>query len=362
MEVSKRKCHFMNIDLLKKYFNNKCTSVEVEEIILWFKDNAGGLDGRSMLKQLWNEVEESEVHNVNFDHLLDKIHHRINIENSKKKFPRDKSIKNVVRPLFPILTKVAAILFIPLLLGSLYYYSKNIRELNQEPIYSEITSPNGSRTSFKLPDGSKVWLNNGSSLRFPIRFTGKYRILELSGEAYLEVAHNSEMPLVVRTGDLQVMVHGTKFNVMAYPEDENIAVTLESGSISLQRVVENHVKDLIKLEPKQHAVFNKVQKELSYMTIKPEKFTSWKDGKLIFIDDPINLIMNRLERWYNVDIELKDKELSKYTYTATFTDESLKQILDLLRVATPIECQIIPSRKLEDGTFSKKKVIINLKK
>ena len=350
----------MNIDLLKKYFNNKCTSVEVEEIILWFKDNAGGLDGRSMLKQLWNEVEESEVKNVNFEHLLDKIHHRINIADSKKKFPRDKSINNVVRPLFTLLTKVAAILFIPLLLGSLYYYSKNIRELDQEQIYSEITSPNGSRTSFELPDGSKVWLNNGSSLRFPIRFTGKYRILELSGEAYFNVTHNSEMPLIVRTSDLQVMVHGTEFNVMAYPEDENIAVTLESGNVSLQRVDENHVKNLIKLKPNQHAVFNKKQKELSYMTVKSDKYTSWKDGKLIFIDDPIDVIMTRLERWYNVDIELKDEELSKYTYTATFTDESLKQILELLRVATPIKCKIINSKKLKDGSFTKKRVIISL--
>ncbi len=357
-----KKKNFMNIDLLKKYFSNNCSADEVEEIVLWFKNNAGGVNGRTILKRLWDEIEESEVKKVNFENLLDKIHHRINIENSKKKFSGNKSIINKVQPFIILLTKVAAILFIPMLLASLYYYNKSNIALNQEQIYSKITSPNGSRTSFELPDGSKVWLNNGSSLRFPIQFTGEYRILELSGEAYFDIAHNSKMPLVVRTGDLQVMVYGTKFNVMAYPEDENIAVTLQSGSISLQKLNKDHTQSLIKLKPNQHAIFNKKHQELSYMDIKPDKFTSWKDGKLIFIDDPIDVIMSRLERWYNVDIELKDEGLSKYTYTATFTDEQLEQVLKLLKVATPIKCKITPSRKLEDGTFSRKKVLIRLKK
>ncbi|MEN8122723.1 MAG: FecR domain-containing protein [Bacteroidota bacterium] len=352
----------MDIDLLKKYFSNNCSPDELEEIISWFKNNAGGIDGRAVLKQLWEELEEEEVQKVNFDHLLDKIHHRINIESSKKGFSQTYVKNNLKGVVINFLIKAAAVLFIPLLLGSLYFYNKAINELKQEQIYSEITSPNGSRTSFELPDGSMVWLNNGSSLRFPTRFTGDYRLLEISGEAYFKVVHNKEMPLIVRSHDLQIKVHGTEFNVMAYPEDENIAVTLQSGSISLQKVNKNRIQNLIKLKPNQHAIFNIKQQELSYMDIKPDKFTSWKDGKLIFIDDPIDVIVDRLERWYNVDIELKDKELSKYTYTATFTDEQLEQVLSLLKVATPIKYKIIKSEKLKDGSFSKKKVIIALKR
>jgi len=352
----------MDIDLLKKYFNNNCSPIELDEIVLWFKENAGDLNGRSMLKQLWDEIEDSKVKDVNFNHLLDKIHHRINIENSQKKISADKSRKGMITPLIRFLTKAAAILFIPLLLGTVYYYKKTEKELNQGQIYSEITSPNSSRTSFDLPDGSKVWLNNGSSLRFPVRFTGKYRIVELSGEAYFEVTHNQDKPLIVKSNDIQVKVHGTEFNVMAYPEDENITVTLKSGSISLQSVIGDYVKDLIMLKPRQQAVYNKKQKRLSYMNTIPEKFISWKDGKLIFIDDSMGVIISKLERWYNVDIELKDKELSKYTYTATFTDEQLPQVLNLLKVATPISYKSIKRKKLEDGSFSKKKVIISAKK
>jgi len=303
-------------------------------------------------------LEETENQKVNFDHLLDKIHHRINIEDAKKRYSHTKRKNGTQGRIINFLVKAAAVLFIPLLLGSLFLYNKAISELNQEQIYSEITSPNGSRTSFELPDGSKVWLNNGSSLRFPIRFTGDYRELELMGEAYFEIVHNQNKPLIVKSADLQVIVHGTKFNVAAYPEDDNIAVTLQSGSISLQKLNKKHIQNLIKLKPNQHAVYNKDKKELTYMNIKSEKFTSWKDGKLIFIDDSIDEIMKRLERWYNVDIELKDKELSKYTYTATFTDEQLEQVLDLLKIATPIQYKIIRSKKLKNGSFTKKRVII----
>ena len=352
----------MNTELLKKYFNNTCTTYEVDEVILWFKNSANGLNGRTVLNQLWNELEEQEIKNVDFDNLLDKIHHRINIENTQKIQIEDKKNGTILKRIIPYFYRVAAVFFIPLLFLSLYYYYKTEGFENQEPIYSEITSPNGSRTSFELPDGSKVWLNNGSSLKFPIRFTGDYRKIELVGEAYFYVAHNQEKPLIVKTRDIQVKVHGTEFNVMAYPDEENVYVTLEKGSISLEK--ENNKKEinsLIMLKPNQQAIFNNQENKLSYKTINPTKYTAWKEGKLIFIDDPINEIMRRLERWYNVDIELKDSELSEFSYTATFTNESLNQILYLLKLATPIDYKIIESKKLKDGSFTRKKVTITMK-
>jgi len=241
---------------------------------------------------------------------------------------------------------------------SLYYYSKDILH-PEKPIYSEIISPNGSRTTFELPDGSKVWLNNGSSLKFPIRFSGNQRVLELRGEAYFQITHNKDMPLVVKTNDIQVMVHGTEFNVMAYPKDDDLTVTLVNGSVSMQKMKRNNeTKELFRLKPNQQAVYNIINSEIYYMTVDPEKYISWKNGKLIFIDDPIDVVMQKLERWYNVEIKLKDKDLSKITYTATFTDETLQQVLYLLKMATPIEYKIHPSHKLNDGSYSKRKIDI----
>ena len=336
-------------------------SSEVDEVVEWFKTNASDSNGRMVLKQLWEEVEESPVNDVDFNQLLDKIHHRINIENSLT-VKEENNQKKIIKPFFSFVVKMAASLFIPLLAISLYYYSNN--KVNSENIvYSEITSPNGSRTSFELPDGSKVWLNNGSSLRFPNKFTGSCRVLELKGEGYFDIAHNDKMPLVVKSGNVQVMVHGTEFNVMAYPNDNDISVTLVKGSVSLQKITKNNeVKNILTLKPNQQAIYDKMDNKVDYMKINPEKFTSWKNGKLIFIDDSIDVIMEKLERWYNVDIEINDKELSKITYTATFTDETLQQILYLLKMATPVEYKIHQSHKLNDGSFSRRKVEIFCKK
>jgi ferric-dicitrate binding protein FerR (iron transport regulator) len=351
----------MNIELLKKYINNHCTPEEVDVVIEWFKENASDSDRRAVLKELWENIEEEEVNDVDFNHLLDKIHHRINVERSIKVNQTHHTEKNVIRPFFSFMVKVAASLFIPLLAISLYFFSRDA-SFAEKQIYSEITSPNGSRTFFELPDGSKVWLNNGSSLKFPTKFTGNSRLLELKGEGYFEIVHNDKMPLIVRSGEVQVMVHGTEFNVLAYPDDRDVSVTLVKGSVSLQKICEsNKVKNILTLKPSQQAIYDKTDNEVDYMKIDPKKFTSWKDGKLIFIDDSIDVIMEKLERWYNVEISLKDKELSKITYTATFTDETLQQVLYLLKMATPIEYKIHSSHKLNDGSYSKRKVDIYYK-
>ena len=348
----------MSIELLKKYFNNQCNPSEVDEVIEWLSVNAKGYKGRKVLKQLWEEVEESPIDNVDFNQLLDKIHHEINLKNNNSPDRFQTNKKGKLKTLVSWSIKIAASLFIPLLMLSLYYYSKDILH-PEKPIYSEIISPNGSRTTFELPDGSKVWLNNGSSLKFPIRFSGNQRVLELRGEAYFQITHNKDMPLVVKTNDIQVMVHGTEFNVMAYPKDDDLTVTLVNGSVSMQKMKRNNeTKELFRLKPNQQAVYNIINSEIYYMTVDPEKYISWKNGKLIFIDDPIDVVMQKLERWYNVEIKLKDKDLSKITYTATFTDETLQQILELLKIATPIDYKIFKNHKLNDGSFSKKKVEI----
>jgi ferric-dicitrate binding protein FerR (iron transport regulator) len=351
----------MDIELLKRYFSNNCSPEEVDEVFRWFKNNAGSLGGRSLMKQIWDKVESREVEEVDFENMLNKIHHRINVAEAEKEFTR-KITRQGLQVLLNGFMKVAAILFIPLLVISLNFYYTKINE-DKDVIYSEVSSPFGSRTSFELPDGSKVWLNNGSTLRFPVRFNGKYRELELTGEAYFDIAHNEKQPLIVKTGGIGVKVLGTKFNVMSYADDQNIEVTLKSGKVAIQKLFKNGgSKNLLVLKPDQQAIFNKKEKSIKYRNINAEKYTSWKDGKLIFINDPIDLIMKRLERWFNVDIILKDKELSNFTYTATFTDEQLTQVLNLLQVATPINYKIIPSHKLKDGSYTRQKVIISIKK
>jgi transmembrane sensor len=360
----------MDKELFTRFITNQCTNNEIDKVIKWFQDDAGTIDGRAFLKQIWNETEHTDTHHsVDYERILDKIHHDVNLARSNKR----KLISQVGMPqkklklrFISVLTKIAAILFIPLLLYFMYTYNKDKSYVSEiikpVPLYTEITSPLGSKIYLELPDGSKVWLNHGSRMKFPQKFTGNSRTVELIGEGYFQIAHNEQKPFIVKTGEIQVLVKGTEFNLMAYPNDAVIETTLKSGKLILQREIsDGRIQQIFEMKPNHHVTYLKNEKELKYSVENPDKYISWKDGVLIFRNDPIDDIIKRLSRWYNVDIQLKNQELSKYTYTATFVDESLPQILELLEIATPVTYTISKREKLPDGIFSKRKIIIQLK-
>ena len=352
----------MDIDLLRKYFQNDCSEDEVNKIISWFKDIKNNSNDKAVFEQAWDELKDfSDSDRVNFNELLDKIHHKINLDDSTKTnlYLKPRFSRRVLN----IIIKAAAILFIPLAIYSLYQNSNVTGLLNTDHVYTEVFAPNGSRTSFNLPDGSKVWLNNGSSLKFPTKFSAKRRVVELSGEAYFDVTHNENKHFIVKTGEIQVVVYGTEFNVMAYNDDKSVEIALKEGSVSLNKELNNgSTKQLLKLKPNQYAVFNKESNEVTYNTGDISKYIAWKEGVLTFENEKLDVMAKRISKHFNIDFEIEDKELVKYSYTATFVDETVPQILDLLKLATPIEYEIIKGGKLKNNTYSKTKVIIRKKR
>ena len=163
--------------------------------------------------------------------ILDKIHHDINLARSNKLIQDadQKAVRNKRRNYFmKFLTKAAAILFIPLL-GLWVYTLYNNRYSNHEQAsffqsYSEVYSSADAISMVRLSDGSKVWLNHSSSLKYPNIFQGKTRTVELRGEGYFEVSHNSKIPFIVNAGEIQIQAIGTAFNILAYPEDDRIEI------------------------------------------------------------------------------------------------------------------------------------------
>jgi ferric-dicitrate binding protein FerR (iron transport regulator) len=181
----------------------------------------------------------------------------------------------------------------------------------------------------------------------------------LSGEAYFKVTHNPEKPFVVKTNGMNITALGTEFNVLVYPDENNIETTLVNGKVKIEKHTENGgLKNVGIMVPGQHVNYNKLTNEIWSETGNIERYISWKEGKLVFKDESIVKVTNKLSRWYNVEFEFADDELLEYPYTATFVDESLTQILDLLKLATPIDYKISLREKLPNGTFSKQKVTI----
>ena len=194
----------------------------------------------------------------------------------------------------------------------------------------KIVTPHGAKTNIQLPDGSIVWLNSGSALSFPSQFD-KNRPVTLTGEAFFEVV-KSDKPFIVSTQYGDVEVQGTSFNVKAF-NDDNFQATLVTGSVRLK---EKNTGNEVTLRPGQQAgiIGNKV----NVKQVETDLFTSWKDGKLIFRDEQLPSVAKRLERWYNVKIELADdKRLSEISYNGTIEMESFSEVLQLLKVTAPID-------------------------
>jgi transmembrane sensor len=266
-----------------------------------------------------------------------------------------------LRKLWVFWGKIAAVLMIPLLIVNIIWYSKSsVKEVSSSfPVFNEVYATFGTRTALNLADGSLVWLNSGSSMKYPDKFTGSQREVFLNGEAYFEVKSNPDMPFIVKTADLTVRATGTKFNVFGYNSDVKSEVTLVEGKVSVSEIdTSGSGTVLSELSPNQHLVFDKSTKQVAVDVEDSYKFYSWKDGKLIFRNEPLSEVVKKIGQVFNVDIELQGSKLQDYRYRATFEDESLSEILKLLEISSPISYKEIKRIPLPDGTFPKKKVII----
>ena len=166
---------------------------------------------------------------------------------------------------------------------------------------------------------------------------------------------DKKRPFVVNTNEVNVTVLGTRFNIASYENENNVEIVLEEGKLVFNN---KEMKSSYTMNPNDLVVYNKTQKDFSTEVVQPNKYLSWTEGKLIFRNDPLDVIARRLERWYNINVEVNggvDKDLR---LRATFIDESLEEVLDLLKRSLPIVYRIEDRNLLPNGIYPKKKVII----
>lgn len=227
--------------------------------------------------------------------------------------------------------KIAASFIVFLLAGVIFLLQNNI--LGDEAKKSEeqvvdvdnfILKENkkGIKSTLKLPDGTTVKLNTNSKLKIPKHFTNKERRVFLVGEAYFDVKEDAARPFVIETGEMEVLVKGTTFNVSAYPEKDKIEVAVETGTVS----VKNEAQELL-LTAFEAAVLHKPLNNLKVVAFSKDSF-AWKDGVLIFRDTKIEELLRRIEDWYGVEFKIKKNIQMVENITATFEDLPLKTVLE----------------------------------
>ena len=176
--------------------------------------------------------------------------------------------------------------------------NKNSREI----VYNTISTPKGGQYQLELPDGSQVWLNATSSIHFPTSFTGTERRIEITGEAYFEIAKNPNMPFIVTVSNSEVQVLGTHFNINAYNDEDNVKTTLLEGSV---RFVNDGSINILK--PGQQAQLTKEGTTKVVSDVNVDNVVAWKNGMFDFENASIETVMRQLSRWYDVEIEYKGK-------------------------------------------------------
>ncbi|MBT1706082.1 FecR family protein [Chryseosolibacter indicus] len=192
--------------------------------------------------------------------------------------------------------------------GGLSYDADDV--ITDELIFNEIVVPRGGEYKITLSDGTKVWLNSETQLKFPVKFAAKERTVELTGEAYFEVAHMSEKPFIVNTLQQgEVKVYGTQFNINAYADNAQVYVTLNEGKVSVRKIGDSELM----LKPDEQAVLGE---KVSVVKVDASQYSAWKDGLLVFDNVSFHQISQLLARWYDVEFEFESEAIKNYRFTA----------------------------------------------
>jgi transmembrane sensor len=324
--------------IVQKYLRGESNREELEKVLELFSDPYHNLDLRPVLFRCWEKDEETEQNHLpylkNQDNILDKIHHRINIEAGRKK-------ENPAKKFAINLLKIAAVLIIGLFIGIL---AQSLQKA--EPVYYTAIAPKGSISQMILPDNTLVYLNAGSELKYTeenqknfLDIKNGSRKVFLTGEAWFDVSKNEKKPFTVHTSYYNVEVLGTQFNVKAYPNDDEVVATVEGGSVKVVSSESFTIKETQTLQPGEQLVYTK-NKGINISEVNTRRFTAWKDNKLIFINMNLKELFVLLERKYGVDIEVADNMVLDYHYDSTITNETILEVLDLIAETLPIKYKI----------------------
>ncbi len=345
--------------------NLNISSNEKKALIDYFSDHLTAED--SAILNNW--LEKSKENKLLFQQLSD-IWQSANIVNYREKIDIDKAWKEIQHQLNKNNSaqkrtglnwlKVAAIFVFAFISGGIGHYFLSQKPEPTEPtLQVEYVAPLGSRSFIKMPDGSKIWLNAGTTLTYKNTFGIDNREVYLTGEAFFEIEKNPLIPFLVQTSDIIITALGTKFNIKAYDEEKTIETMLVEGSVKLEGNNFKLAEEII-LKEKEKAIFIKKEQkinltehsrqqkdnieeikpksELKIITsVEPEPIISWKDERWIINNEKLISLSKKLERRYAVNFIFDNDLLKEYAFGGTLEDETLEQVLDAICSSAPIK-------------------------
>ena len=239
--------------------------------------------------------------------------------------------------------KYAAIVLIALLGG---YFLYPLHTADPDMKYTVLDVPAGQTSHLTLSDGSEVWLNSGSTFRYPDQFNRKERDVYLKGEGFFKVTPDKTMPFKVKTANMEVKVLGTAFNISSYGEGEKQSVVLEEGRVEIDR---HGGSNPVELTPGQMAERKTTSGPFQVTSVRTRDYTNWKDGIIVFELETLAGISKMLERWYNVEVRFESADLEEYRITGTILrNKPVYQFTQAIELLAPVKINYQPRTNQKD--------------
>jgi len=329
-------------------------------LVQWLKENPGAREELSDIQKVWELSGSAE--RFDKDQVEKEWFKLLKQTDVRKKEKRAKS--GIILYWLP---RIAAVF----MFGAIFSFAVSYRMFNPkfaDSVFNEISAPPGAKSKITLPDGSRIWLNAGSSIKYSGEYGKKQREVLLTGEAFFNVVSDKKKVFLVQTEDLKIKAYGTSFNVKSYPEEKTVETTLIEGSIGVTRVKYGNKKaDEVLLQPNQRVVYYKPSRsdnssesaeetknlhgeskeretqKLTYMISKgidPKPFTAWKDGTLFITSETLQELAVKLERKYDVKIYFENEDLKKLKFTGSLENETIEQVIEAIGIAANINYEI----------------------
>jgi ferric-dicitrate binding protein FerR (iron transport regulator) len=319
--------------LLQKYYKGETTLQEEKLLKTYVNQNNSSSDFKSE-QQWFKELQQEKQAEISkgFDQRMAEKLEQVAVMNKTQ---------TKLRPLFALPYRIAAVLAIALGLSFVIYFTLS-RKQSQ---WVEVSTIEKETKQVSLPDGSKVWLNGASKIRYVGQWQAStHREVWLEGEAYFEVAHNPQQPFRVYMAGAVTQVLGTSFNVRGYMGEPTAEIGVISGKVSFAAQANESAGKLI-LQPGYGAVFNKTRITIQKNERNNPNLLAWKTHQLIFEDTPLHEVIAALERYFAIEIELKSTGLVNCRFKGSFKEAKLEEVLEVMQFSMNISAQ------LKDGKY-----------
>ncbi len=313
--------------LTSNYLTGEITLAEKEELFAWVNQSEENKEAFEEMQELWKlsgDIEEDFDTDISV--AWDKVAKRT----------LKKEAKIIRYPWSRQLLRIAAVI---LMVVGAYWLMDNWTQKAKDIVYHTAASE---KTQITLPDGSEVWLNENTKITFDEKF--EPRVVRLEGEAFFKVEHLTEdQPFEIMSGDTKTMVLGTSFNVRAYPEEQRVEVTVETGKVAFEKTVEKEESQekaaKVLLIAGDSGFFDKVERSIIKEEAKNENADSWKTGQLTFENTELREVKEVLERYFDIKINTSDEKILNCHFTGVYQKPELDQILEVLKFSLNVEIE-----------------------